>query len=183
MLLWWFFYDSLKKHCGNSEDFEVRIIDRICFFVLVSETLTFLGASVMIVWWLFEETITKQQWFWCEQYWSLSLLSPFIPKHWWILAASLMFIEATFMKHWRPSFNYSWPQMFSFFFANLRNIDISLMLQWCFVDASVREPLWNSDGLNANKNDHLRFFSANLWIFDVSLLLHWIFFDESSKKF
>ena len=49
-----------------------------------------------------------------------------------------------------------------FFFANLRNIDISLMLQWCFVDASVREPLWNSDGLNANKNDHLRFFSANL---------------------
>ena len=70
-----------------------------------------------------------------------------------------------------------------FFFANLRNIDISLMLQWCFVDASLREPQWNSDGLNANKTGPLRFFSANLWIFDVSLLLHWIFVDESFKNF
>ena len=46
MIVLRFFEEAL----WNIEDFEVDINDRNCFFVLVSETLTFLGASVMIGW-------------------------------------------------------------------------------------------------------------------------------------
>ena len=69
--------------------------------------------------------------------------------------------------------------MFGFYSANLWNIDISLLLQWCSVDASLREPWWNSDDLDANNINRFCFF---LLLSEI-LIFHCCFIDDSLMRF
>ena len=69
--------------------------------------------------------------------------------------------------------------MFGFCSANLRNIDNSLLLQWCFVDASLSEPWWKSDDLDANNNSRFCFFV----LISESLIFHCCFIDDSLMRF
>ena len=69
--------------------------------------------------------------------------------------------------------------MFGFYSANLRNIDNSLLLQWCFVDASLSEPWWKSDDLDANNNSRFCFFV----LISESLIFHCCFIDDSLMRF
>ena len=84
--------DSMKEHWSNTHDFVLTLNHHwgFVFNVLICKTLLFLADSVVIGWWLFEETLMKQRRFCCKTYWALSLLLRSIPKHSQFIAASLM---------------------------------------------------------------------------------------------
>ena len=69
-----------------------------------------------------------------------------------------------------------------FFWPSLRNIDISLLLRWRFVDDSLERHIWNLDKFDFEcKFWSLMFLFCNFWITDVSLLVLWRFVDDSLK--
>ena len=68
----------------------------------------------------------------------------------------------------------------NFFCANLRNIDVSLLVHWRFVDDSLKKHWRYSEDFDANISDHKCFFyliSETLMFFccfvDDLLMIHW----------
>ena len=176
--------DSMKEHWSNTHDFVLTLNHHwgFVFNVLICKTLLFLADSVVIGWWLFEETLMKQRRFCCKTYWALSLLLRSIPKHSQFIAASLMVRWSSNHETLTTSFELLLSTNALFFFsANLRSIDLSLLLRWYFFDASLSEHCWNSDDLFANISDLLCFFvliSNKSCFHAVSLMIHLRLFEK-----
>ena len=139
--------DPMKEHWSNTDDFVLNLNHHsgFVFNVLICKTLIFLADSVVIGWWLFERTLTKQRSFCCKKYWSLSLLMRYIPKHWQFIAASLMFRWSSILGTLTTSFKLLRSTNVLVFIVLIRESlifhrccgDVSLMLLWGTTDETA----------------------------------------------